>query len=209
MPDQLVVGVAHVASLFSLQLEAATCNAKQFEVLRKALEEKCAAVPKLQRDNEDLKKKLKESFLLVAEFEKIEKMVKVIAAERDALRADAAAADTLRKEMKYLKEQLEASAVASLQKDTTVARLSDEIMASKVEAALKQKTVKHEISSVELSKELLEDVSFWRKKCVKAESELHELKVSIAADARRSFLAIAIEPRAQQQGLRQVQRAFQ
>jgi hypothetical protein len=29
---------------------------------------------------------------------------------------------------------------------------------------------------------------------VQAESELHELKVSFAADARRSFLALAIEP---------------
>jgi hypothetical protein len=168
--------------------------------MRKALEEKCAVVPKLQRDNEDLKKKLKESLMVVAEFAKIEQTVKILAVERDAWRADAAAADVLRKQIRHMTEQLEASAVALLQKESEVAKLSDEIMTTKLQAALKQKAVKHDASDFDLSKELLEDVSFWRKKCVKTESELHELKVALAADARRSFLALAIEPRVQQQG---------
>jgi hypothetical protein len=183
------------------QLEAASATQAQFDVLRKSLEAKCATIPKLQQENENLKNKLKESLLVVSEVAKAEQLVKNLVAERDKYQVDAAATNSIRKQIVHLKAQLEASAVALLQSERTVAKLSDEIMVGKLQAALKQKTENFGMSSVEVAKDLLEDVSVWRKKCIKAESELHELKVSIAADARRSFLALAIEPPHQQVAL--------
>jgi hypothetical protein len=190
---------------FFLQLDASAATVKQFELVRKSLEEKCADVPKLQKENVDLKNKLKESMAVAAELAKVEQIVKSLAVEREKFRADAAAATEMRKEMTHLKVQLEASAVALLQKESAVAKLNDEIMAMKLQALLKQRTEKHDNLNVEAAKELLEDVSFWRKKCIKAEAALHDIKVTIAADARRSFLALAIDPRTQQQdGLKQI-----
>jgi hypothetical protein len=198
----LCVPISH--SVF-LQLDASAATVKQFELVRKSLEEKCADVPKLQKENVDLKKQLKESMVVAAELAKVEQIVKGLAVEREKFRADAAAATAMQKEMTHLKVQLEASAIALLQKESAVAKLNDEIMAMKLQALLKQRTEKHENLNVEAAKELLEDVSFWRKKCIKAEAALHDIKVAIAADARRSFLALAIDPRAQQQdGLRQI-----
>ncbi len=183
------------------QLHAASATQAQFEVVRKSLEAKCATIPKLQQENENLKNKLKESLLVVSEVAKTEQLVKNLVAERDKFQVDAAATNTIKKQIIHLKAQLEASAVALLQSERTVVKLSDEIMVGKLKAALKQKTEDLGISSVQFAKDLLEDVSVWRKKCIKAESELHELKVSIAADARRSFLALAIEPAHQQVAL--------
>ena len=174
---------------------------RQFVAVRKTLEEKCANVPKLQKEVEDLKQKLKESLLVAEEVAKAEQMIKYLAVDHERLKADAFAAQHLRKEISHMRAELEASTAALKQKERIITKLSDEIMVSKLQATLKLKTEKHEeISSVEAAKELLGDVSFWRKKCIKVEAELHELKVVIAADARRSFLALALAPRSQLQG---------
>jgi predicted RNase H-like nuclease (RuvC/YqgF family) len=171
-------------------METASANMRQFAALRKTLEEKCANVPKLQKEVEDLKQKLKESLLVAEEVAKAEQMIKYLAVDHERLKAEA-----------HLRAELEASTAALKQKERIITKLSDEIMVSKLQATLKLKIEKHEeISNVEAAKELLGDVSFWRKKCIKAEAELHELKVVIAADARRSFLALALAPRSQLQG---------
>jgi uncharacterized membrane-anchored protein len=182
-------------------METASANMRQFAALRKTLEEKCANVPKLQKEVEDLKQKLKESLLVAEEVAKAEQMIKYLAVDHERLKADAFVAQHLRKDMTHLRAELEASTAALKQKERIISKLSDEIMVSKLQATLKLKIEKHEeISNVEAAKELLGDVSFWRKKCIKAEAELHELKVVIAADARRSFLALALAPRSQLQG---------
>ena len=182
-------------------MKTASANMQQFAAVRKTLEEKCAYVPKLQKEVEDLKQKLKESLLVAEEVAKAEQMIKNLAVDHERLKADAFAAQHLRKEISHMRAELEASTAALKQKERIITKLSDEIMVSKLQATLKLKTEKHEeISSVEAAKELLGDVSFWRKKCIKVEAELHELKVVIAADARRSFLALALAPRSQLQG---------
>lgn len=182
-------------------MKTASANMQQFAAVRKTLEEKCAYVPKLQKEVEDLKQKLKESLLVAEEVAKAEQMIKYLAVDHERLKADAFAAQYLRKEISHMRAELEASTAALKQKERIITKLSDEIMVSKLQATLKLKTEKHEeISSVEAAKELLGDVSFWRKKCIKVEAELHELKVVIAADARRSFLALALAPRSQLQG---------
>jgi hypothetical protein len=182
-------------------MKTASANMQQFAAVRKTLEEKCAYVPKLQKEVEDLKQKLKESLLVAEEVAKAEQMIKYLAVDHERLKADAFAAQHLRKEISHMRAELEASTAALKQKERIITKLSDEIMVSKLQATLKLKTEKHEeISSVEAAKELLGDVSFWRKKCIKVEAELHELKVVIAADARRSFLALALAPRSQLQG---------
>jgi hypothetical protein len=164
---------------------------KEFHSMQKVFEEKCASIPKLKQENEDLKKKLKESLVIISNISKTEEMIQKLVADRDRLRADAAAAHHLRIQVSSLNQQLQASA-AALQK------MSDEIMASKLQAVLKLKTERHGTSSVETAMELLQDVTFWRKKCIKAESELHDLKVAVAADARRSFLALALRAHPQE-----------
>ncbi len=182
----------------------------QFAVVRKTLEEKCAHVPKLQKEVEDLKQKLKESLLVVEEVAKAEQMIKNLAVDHERLKADSFATQHLRKQISYMSAELEASTAALKQKERLISKLSDEIMVSKLQATLKLKTEKHEeISNVETAKDLLADVTFWRKKCIKAEAELHELKVVIAADARRSFLALALVPRSQLAEPLQAQRGVQ
>lgn len=152
----------------------------------------------MKQENEALRQKLKESLMIATEFAKTEQMIRSLAADRDRLRADATAAHHLRIQVSSLKEQLQASA-AALQK------MNDEMMANKLEAVLKMKSERHGSSLTETATELLQDVSFWRKKCIKAESELHDLKVSVAADARRSFLALALRAQPQGQSLRGTQ----
>lgn len=171
---------------------------KQFDEVRKSLEEKCAIIPKLKKENEDLKQKLKESLMISTELAKTEQAIRSLAADRDRLRVEAAAANHLRIQVSNLNQQLQASAVA-LQK------MNDEMMAGKLEAALKLKNEKQATSSAESAIDLLQDVSFWRKKCIKVESELHELKVTLAADARRSFLALALRAHPHGQNPRDVQ----
>jgi hypothetical protein len=179
----------HSAHLLVFQLEAAATTIKQFDAVRKTLEEKCAIVPKLKTEIQDLKQKLKESLMIVTEVAKAEQMIQSLASDRDILRAEAVSAQRLKIEVSDMKQQLQASTDA-------LHRMSDEVAAIKLQAALKLKAERVGISSAEAAMDLLQDVSMWRKKCVKAESELHELKVTIAADARRSFLALALTPRA-------------
>jgi hypothetical protein len=162
--------------------------------VRKTLEEKCAIVPKLKTEIQDLKQKLKESLMIVTEVAKAEQMIQSLASDRDILRAEAVSAQRLKIEVSDMKQQLQASTAA-------LHRMSDEVAAIKLQAALKLKAERVGISSAEAAMDLLQDVSMWRKKCVKAESELHELKVTIAADARRSFLALALAPRADSRGI--------
>jgi len=178
----------------SSQLEAAAATVKQFEALRKRLEEQCASVPKLQQEVVELKKKLQETLAVAAGVLKMEQTIKNFTADHGKLKDEAAAAQDLRIQVSSLEQKLVASDAALRDRERALRKLSDEAMASKLQAALKLKTEKFQVSPGEAAKELLQDVAYWRKKCINAESELHELKVAIAADARRSFLALALAP---------------
>jgi hypothetical protein len=171
---------------------------QQCDALRKTLEAKCSQVPELQQQVRDLRVQLNESVLALAELSKIEVAMKTFTCEREKFKADADASKILQQQVSSLEDQLKAYVAQVQQKERKIGSLCDEIMAIKVQAALKQKTAAWDMSHVETSKGLLEEAAYWRKKCLKAESELQELKVEIAAEARKSFLALAPAPRAQQ-----------
>ena len=175
------------------QLQATAATIKQFEALRKKLDDQCASVPKLQKEVAELKQKLKESLAVTAEVGKMEEIIKKFAVNHDKLKDEAAAAQDLRMQVSRLTQQLEASADASHNRERVLGKLSDEIMAMKLQAALKLKAEKLQLSPDQAAEELLQDVAFWRKKCINTESELHALKVAMGGDARRHFLALALE----------------